>query len=222
MATSIYRHADRELKRIFRFMSATFQNQSVRAAWDALNVISISVAVDQMYASMNEWIMGRYLEIARRAYRDAWVAMFPGEEPEDTLDLPYIAALLDGYDPKMQYQYSKEWIRKRDRLKESMMAVGQASDRARIANTQAARKALKRALDVLERQVMEMADTVTDDARTEAFRDAGIDEVRWNTQQDERVCSVCHDRDGLIYPVDQLPPKHPRCRCYFTPAQRNP
>lgn len=102
------------------------------------------------------------------------------------------------------------------------MAVGQASDRARIANTQAARKALKRALDVLERQVMEMADTVTDDARTEAFRDAGIDEVRWNTQQDERVCSVCHDRDGLIYPVDQLPPKHPRCRCYFTPARRNP
>ena len=216
--TAIYRHADRELKRIFRRMGAEFQNHALRAAWDSLNVISVTAEVDKLYSTLNEFLIGRYIEIARKVYRDAWDEIFPGEEPERDLDYLFVAKVLDGYDPKMEYQYSKEWIRKRDRLKEAMMSVAQSSDAVRVANTQRARQALKRARDLLERQVLEMADTMTDDARNEAFRDAGIDRVRWNTQQDSKVCRVCRERDGEVYELDRLPAKHPYCRCYYTPT----
>ena len=215
----IYRHADRELAKMLRFMAAAFQNQSVRAAWDQLNVISISTEVNRLYREIDLRLRRGYLEIGRRAYRDAWADVVGHEEePEYDLDEPYVAMLLDRFDPKTEYQYSREWDRKRDRLKESMMAVGQATDRLHIANTQAARKALKRALHVLEDQVREMVDTVTDEARNEAFEDAGIERVRWNTHGDERVCQICRERDQRVYRIDRLPTKHRRCRCWYSPA----
>lgn len=39
--------------------------------------------------------------------------------------------------------------------------------------------------------------------------------VKWITERDERVCSVCEPRDGVVYQADQAPdlPAHPRCRC---------
>lgn len=218
--TAIYRHADRELKRIFRRMGAEFQNYALRAAWDSMNVIAITTEVDKMYSTLNEYLIDRYLHIARKAYRDAWDELFPGQEPENELDIVYVAVLADRYDPKMEYQYSKEWIRKRDRLKEAIISVGQSSDALRVANTQRARQALARARNLLERQVLEMADTVTDESRNEAFRDAGIERVRWNTQQDAKVCRTCQERDGQVYDIDDLPPKHPYCRCWYSPVRR--
>jgi hypothetical protein len=40
-------------------------------------------------------------------------------------------------------------------------------------------------------------------------------QVQWFTEKDERVCSVCLPRDGVIYQADAAPecPAHPRCRC---------
>lgn len=218
MSETIYRHADREVKRIFRRMGVEFQNHALRAAWDEINVIKISSSVDTLYESLYEFIRGRYLVIARKAYKDAWDDVLSNEKPTRDLDYLFVAKVLDGYDTKMEYQYSKEWLRKRDRLKEAMISVGVASDTARVANSQRARQALKRALDLLERQVLEMADTMTDEARNQAFQDAGFDQVRWNTQRDAKVCRSCAERDGDVYNIDHLPSKHPHCRCYYTPV----
>lgn len=218
----VYRHADREVKRMFRRMAAEFSNESLRAAWDALNVIAISNRVNRLYEDIDRYVRSRYLYIARRAYEDAWgfVGGVPlsSDELDDRIDPFFLIWMLDRYDPKTEYQYSKEWDRKRDRLKEAMMSVGQASNRVRVANTQRARQALKRALDLLERQVQQMAETATEEGRNQAFRDAGFDRLRWRTQEDSRVCQVCRDRNNRIYDTDALPPKHPRCRCYYVPA----
>lgn len=210
--TEIYRHADKEVKRIFRRVGAEFQNRSLRAVWDGLNVIA---QVDNLYSNLYQFTISRYIQIARRAYRDAWDEMFPGQKPEDDLDYLFVAKVLDGYDTKMEYKYSSEWQRKSDRLKEALMSIGESTP-----NSQRAREALKKARDLLERQVSEMADTMTDEARSEAFRDAGIERVRWNTQQDSRVCHVCRERSGMIYEIDRIPPKHPHCRCWYTPIRK--
>ena len=69
-------------------------------------------------------------------------------------------------------------------------------------------------------QMRQMADTVTDAARAKAFGDAGVGQVRWITQHDERVCKICRPRDGVIYPLDAVPPKHHNCRCYLIPLAR--
>lgn len=221
MSDAVYRHADKALKRIYPRMRAEFQNHALRAAWDEVNVLQVSRAVDDLYARLNQYINAEYLEIAKAAYTDAekTLANLPVENPQPAPpDNLWLILLLGAYDTKMQYQYSKEWERKRDRLKESMIAVGISADSARIANTQEGRAALKRALDLLERQVMEEADTVTDEARIKAYRDHGVERVRWVTQHDERVCRKCDERDNLIFSIDNVPPKHPRCRCYLVPV----
>jgi hypothetical protein len=200
-------------------MAADFSNAALRASWDELNVLSISTQVDKLYDDLDRFLRGRYMEIARRAYQDAWGEVIsPANASSSDLDPFFLVWLLDRYDPKTEYQYSKEWTRKRDRLKESMISVGLASDAVHIANTQRARQALKRALDVLERQVQQMADTATEEARNRAFEDAGITRLRWRTQEDSRVCATCRDRNNRAYDADALPPKHWNCRCYYVPA----
>lgn len=206
----VYRNTDKELKVMYRRMAAEFSNMALVADWDALNVISVTSKVDELYSRLYDYLKVHYLNIARRAYKDAWVGKPEDEEEVDDL---FIIALLDRYDPKTEYQYSHEWGRKRDRLKEAVMSTSDVAP-----NSQMLREVIRRALKLLERQVGWMGDTVTDEARNKAFEDAGVEKVRWNTQEDERVCSVCRERNYKVYEIRHLPAKHPNCRCYFTPV----
>lgn len=219
-SNTVYRYADKALKRIYPRMRAEFQNASIRAAWDELNVTSIRIAVNTLYQELDTYLRGEYLWIAEETYKAAEKET-QVESEENRPDAIFIIGLLDMFDRKTQYQYSREWERKRDRLVESMMAVGEAANTERVANSQDARVALKRALDVLERQVREMVDTVTDESRAKAFRDAGIQMVEWRSQEDPKVCVECQLRNRKIYRVDRLPRKHPRCRCYLVPASNS-
>jgi len=48
--------------------------------------------------------------------------------------------------------------------------------------------------------------------------------MQWNTQRDERVCPVCAPKDGQIMSIlsNDVPPAHPRCRCFTSPVTRLP
>ena len=200
---------------MYNIMAAEFQREAARADWDELNVIS---KVDLLYDRIDQYLRPRYLRIARRAYREAWKEFVPGQESdEERLDPVYVATLLDGYDKKTQYKYSSEWERKRDRLKEALLSMRDVSGRMSGGNSQEAREALRRSLDLLMRQVRQMADTMTDEARNQAFEDAGYDEVIWHIQEDTKVCKTCRARNGQAYPIDKLPAKHPNCRCWYSP-----
>ena len=91
--------------------------------------------------------------------------------------------------------------RKKQRLAE---AIDAAQDKTRE---------IDKALRLWTRQVGQYADNAVDQARVQAFRDAGIERVWWVTQHDDRVCETCDERDGQIYSIDDLPPKHWNCRC---------
>jgi len=48
----------------------------------------------------------------------------------------------------------------------------------------------------------------------------GMDELRWVTMGDERVCPLCREMEG-IHLVTELPiviPAHVLCRCHFEPV----
>jgi SPP1 gp7 family putative phage head morphogenesis protein len=48
---------------------------------------------------------------------------------------------------------------------------------------------------------------------------------RWNTANDERVCPICLERAGKVYPMDDtenLPPAHAGDRCWVTPEVMEP
>lgn len=68
-----------------------------------------------------------------------------------------------------------------------------------------------------------------------AYRDAGMKYIKWNTAHDERVCPVCAPLNGQVVGIEgrfdgaldddvreqfnarfEIPPAHPRCRCWLT------
>ncbi len=60
---------------------------------------------------------------------------------------------------------------------------------------------------------------MVDTARIDTFKKNGIRRVKWQTQEDEKVCEECNERDGKIYPIDNIPTKpHYRCRCWVEPV----
>ena len=68
-------------------------------------------------------------------------------------------------------------------------------------------------------QISFFIDLVSDEASMRAMTDAGIEKVMWITQQDERVCLDCDEKQGKIYKLSEVPDKpHPRCRCYLRPV----
>ena len=119
----------------------------------------------------------------------------------------FVSMMLRAYDPVSDFIYDREWIRKRDRLFESIIATERGN--------QEMRKNLKRGLDVLANQVRQYADNITTKARVTAFKRAGADVLVWITEKDEKVCSVCKPRDEQFYPIEMLPPypAHYHCRC---------
>ncbi len=60
----------------------------------------------------------------------------------------------------------------------------------------------------------------TDGAVLAMMADDAIGGERWETAQDERVCSICAPRHGLVWPKGQGPecPAHVRCRCAKRPV----
>lgn len=217
--SDIYRHADKALQRLYKYTESQFQNIATTARWDELNVIQTT---DDLFSRIDGTAMREYEQIMKHAYEDAKkeiIEVLPLTQGRfKGIDTVFLLALMRRYDNKTEYRYDHEWQRKADRLAESILATVTNDMFRPIVNSPAVRRSLQRALNLLNTQLRNMADTVTDEARNEAFVQAGIDQVMWNTQRDERVCGTCRDRDRKIYYITAVPAKHSRCRCYLTPV----
>ena len=205
MSVDIFRHADRALMVMLNFMSREFQNLSTELGFDDLNVMETRRRVNAMYERMDKVIRREYRSVARKSYMDAIseAGVDGGAFDADK----FVSGMLKAYDTVSDFIYDREWIRKRDRLFESIIATERGN--------QEMRKNLKRGLDVLANQVRQYADNITAQARVTAFKRAGADVLVWITEKDEKVCSVCKPRDEQFYPIEMLPPypAHWHCRC---------
>ena len=206
MSKDIFRHADKSLMVIFNAISREYQNLSTQLGFDELNVLETRKTVHEMYKRIDVLIQREYGKIALAAYKEA-SGKTDGFDPYE-----FVYAVLHAYDPLSDFVYTREYTRKRDRLFESIIAT-------QIGN-QEMRKNLKRNMDVLANQIRQYADNTTIQARIRAFEDAGVRYVRWVTEDDEKVCSVCAPRNNVIYRIDELPdiPAHWHCRCAIYPA----
>ena len=205
MSKDIFRHADRALMVMLNAMSREFQNLSTEIGFDAMNVMETRKRVNAMYERMDRVIRREYRGVARKAYMDASAEV---ETDGGAFDAEkFVAGMLRAYDPVSDFVYDREWIRKRDRLFESIIATERGN--------QEMRRNLKRGLDVLANQVRQYADNITAQARVTAFKKAGADVLVWITEDDEKVCKVCRPRHEQFYPIEMLPPypAHWHCRC---------
>lgn len=141
-----------------------------------------------------------FLELAQERYQEAEPH---GEEPPD---LAWLLALLAAYSAVSKVVYNNEVDRKR-----GYTAEGINSSTAKVTE-------FRRGLHYWADLTATYSDIVTDESTLKAYRDAGVKRVRWVTAGDEKVCETCRERNGKIYSINAIPPKHRRCRCVYIPV----
>lgn len=179
------------------------------AKWDELNVVRM---VSKTYDDSVRMAKRRYYEIAFEAFI---VAMLEAKvrnaeatrKAEDTITNDWILDMLEEVDPVTLYAFLPETERKKQRLIEALA----------VAHNRNAE--IDKALRYWTQQISQYADNSVFRARLEAFRRAGIEQVIWVTQEDDRVCEDCEPLDGQIFDVDNVPdPPHWGCRCRLIPV----
>ena len=200
--------ADRAIKEMNRENLKAFGRLKL-ARWDEMSVIR---EVKTVYAASIRLARKRYREVYRDAYYECLleIGYSAGEAKRMAmaLDDDWLIEFLEDADPVTLYAFLPEADRKMMRLIE---ALAVALDKNREVD---------KALKAWTFQVGQYTDNSLIQGRVQAMRDAGVQYVRWHTQEDERVCEDCEPLDGKVFPINAMPqiPAHPRCRCYITPA----
>ena len=201
----MYEFADKGIKEINRVIQHEFSilRQTI-LAFDDINAVQI--AVNGAYGTIYTSVRKIYLGLANEAYRAA-----TGRE-DDAFTMLFVDQFVRQYDPVTKYVFDHEWDRKRARTFEALVA-SKKKDFS---------KEIKQAMYNLTVQTTQYADEITDTATLQGYVDAGIERVRWVSEQDGRVCNECRSRNGRTYDVHKVPVKpHIRCRCYCIPANKS-
>ena len=203
---NIYSGADNAIRTMNRQNMKLFGKLKL-ARFDELNVIR---QVNAAYDESTQTAKQKYYEIAFDAYIGAMLeAKFSNKEAmrlaEETITTDWILDMLEDVDPVTLYAFLTETERKKQRLIEALA----------VAHNRNAE--IDKALKYWTKQIGQYAIDIVDEARIEAFRDAGIEEVMWHTEHDDSVCEICGPRDGKIYRIEDVPDKpHLNCRCWLT------
>lgn len=183
--------------------------------FDELGAPRITVLTTEMMKRLLKDNKKAYMEIAEAASEEAaddikevsGIAVKPLKTDEK-----FVAGILGAYNPTTGYLYENEADRKRARLAEALIAAVLFGLRAEY------HKELRKFANLWHTQTKQYVITVVDTTRIETFKKNGIRRVRWETQEDEKVCSECAERHGKVYDIDKLPEKHYGCRCWYLPV----
>lgn len=177
--------------------------------FDELNVMRM---VTKVYDDSVRIAKKRFRQIAIDSYIAALILAGVDQEEaeekaEDSITEDWVLDMLEDYDAVTLYRFDNEVERKKERTAESILADHNKNE------------AVDRALRLWSQQLAQYADTSVIRATLDGYRDAGVKKVRWETEEDERVCSVCEKRNGKVYSIDKVPPiPHFRCRCILWPV----
>lgn len=178
-------------------------------AFDELNVIQVSHEIYNEVLRLVEKEATRLVKAVYGSYRKPKQSSAGGVAAETELTEEdanaFVLLLMLAYNPVTKYVYRNELDRKRSRFAEGVIASDAPAEEIGLA---------KRLLAKMNKQFL---DDVTFDTVVKAYKDDGVEEVRWVTAVDDRRCSECKSRHNKIYPIDNIPPKpHMHCRCYVT------
>ena len=198
----MYEFADKTIKYLNKRYIEIFRKlkRNVRSLAKLDEVTTLGY-VTETYKQLNEITTPMLIEIAKRAYKDA--------NPDGTLYDMWVLGYLDAFNPTSTYIYTKEAERKKFRTYEAIMSRN------------AAAKSFDVAMRYWAQMVAEYAIEITDAATLQAYRDIGIKKIIWFTEEDDKVCHICRERQGKVYDIDKIPPKpHWGCRCYYIPVKQ--
>ena len=204
----MYEKADADIREMTRRNLRSFGRLKL-LKFDEMNILK---AVTKVYDDSVKLAKKRYFQIALDAYIAAQVLSGRSRkeaeaEAEDTITEDWVLDMLEDYDEITLYQFLPEADRKKQRLVEALIASHKRNAE------------VDKALRYWTLQVSQYAIKTVDDSTLEAYKNAGVKYVKWNTEEDEKVCEVCRPLDGKVFPIDKAPSKqHYSCRCWLSPV----
>jgi SPP1 gp7 family putative phage head morphogenesis protein len=212
----MYKHLDSLLEKAKKRIRTEFNKLGV-LGFDELNVVNTKKVTKEMYDRLLSGNEKMYQKAANKAYskaKKAALGMGYREEEKAELTAAWLEAVLLAYNLVTGYVYHREAERKRLRLNEQILTAREFDDR------QLYNVGLRRAANLWWTQTSQYGVDVVDQATVQAYKDVGVDKVRWIAELDRRTCKVCRERNGKIYELSKVPKKtHYNCRCYLEPIE---
>lgn len=188
-----YEYTDKVITYIDKQLIERYSRLKSLVSFDELNVLE---EVNTLYREVTIIVRKAFVSLADKVYNSTKKTDF------GSIDEQWVDALLNGYDPVSKYVFNHEIDRRCARLIEAVIASDSKAQE------------IDSALRGMSFMCRLYADRITDEATMKAYNDDGEDYVRWVSEKDERVCSVCRKRDGKIYEIGNVPKDpHPNCRC---------
>ena len=190
----MYELTDIVIENIRKELIRDFSKLKSLLSYDELNVMSATKAV---YSKIDLYVRQMFLQLMQAVYKKVTKRTCP-------YNYAWLESFLLEYDEVSKYVYANEFERKRDRLSEALIACPKKNEE------------IDAALRYLSFMLTAYAVRVTDQVVLTAYRDMGIDAVRWKAEKDNKTCTICKHRNGHIYDIEQVPPKpHLNCRCEY-------
>lgn len=190
----MYELTDIVIENIRKELIRDFSKLKSLLSYDELNVMS---ATKDVYSKIDLYVRQMFLQLMQAVYKKVTKRTCP-------YNYAWLESFLLEYDEVSKYVYANEFERKRDRLAEALIASPKKNEEIDVA------------LRYLSFMLTAYAVRVTDQVVLMAYRDMGIDAVRWKAEKDNKTCTICKHRNGHIYDIEQVPPKpHLNCRCEY-------
>ena len=189
----MYRKTDKVIAYLSKQYAKLFKRLT---SFDELNVINVSHEIFDEAVILTEQEVTRLVKTVYDSKRE-------GGEISSADALSLVLTLMLAYSPVTKYIYRNEMDRKRSRFAEGVIASDRPNEEVALA---------KRLMIATNKQ---FAEDATFAAIVQAYKDDGVEKVRWVTAEDDKRCVECKSRHGKIYPINNIPPKpHRYCRCY--------
>lgn len=212
----MYKHLDSLLAKVKEKIRTEFNRLGVMG-FDELNVVNTKKVTKEMFDRILAENEKAYQKAAKKAYtkakKEAEVLGYTAEDKEE-LDHEWLLGVLLAYNLVTGYLYDREAERKRLRLNEQVLTAREFGDRKMLNDSS------RKSANLLWTQTMQYGIDVVDKATLQAYKDMGVEKVRWVAELDSRTCKVCRQRNGKIYELSKFPTKpHYNCRCYPEPVE---
>lgn len=194
MMSSPYDKTDKTISYLNKQYAKLFSRLT---SFDEMNVIDVS---RDIYREILRLIKQESARLVKTVYKSHRV----NGDTISTKDANALVLLLMlAYNPVTKYVFKNELDRKRARFAEGVISSDTPREEVELA---------KRLLLGMSKQ---FEDDITFEAVIQAYKDDGVEKVRWITAVDDKRCTECKSRHNKIYSIDSIPPKpHRYCRCY--------
>jgi SPP1 gp7 family putative phage head morphogenesis protein len=213
----MYEYLDSLLAKAKKKVRTEFNRLGVMG-FDSLNVVNTKKITKEMFDRLLVDNEKTYRKAADDAYskgkKKAQSAGYTEVKEAEGVGGEWLAGILLAYNLVTGYLYDREVERKRLRLNEQILTAREYDSREMYND------GLRRTANLWWTQTAQYGIDVVDNATIRAYKDMGVDKVKWIAELDSRTCQVCRDRNGVIYELSKVPKKtHYNCRCYLEPVE---